>query len=476
MKKIIKLSDDVGYFRFKRLGNKILLVNDLGDHVFLPPADFDRFLAKGNKSGLKNLPELKKKDFLKTGIDTKKFIERFACKNEFLECGPCLHIVILTLRCNHRCIYCQASSESLHNRDLDMDKKTAAAAVEMIFSSPSKNIMIEFQGGEPLANFDVLKFIIQLAQNESRRSQKKMAASLVSNLSLMDDKKLDFLVKNKVSICTSLDGPEFLHNKNRIFNGGNSYQLTVDWIKKIEAKLSKRGDKVDAITTVTTHSLLYGKEIVDEYVKLGLPTLGLQFIQPFGLARKTLEMINYSPREFVSFYRQTLDYVIDLNWRGVDLMERYALHILPKILTDRSVNFFEMRSPCGAGIGQLAYNFNGDVYTCDEGRMLSRMGEESFRLGNISKNSYKEIIDNPTVKINCLASTLDGLPGCADCVYKPFCGVCPIFNFVHYGNIFSQAPNNDRCQIYRGMFDYIFEKLQEPKAMKVFKKWMRAAK
>ena len=134
-----------------------------------------------------------------------------------------------------------------------------------------------------------------------------------------------------------------------------------------------------------------------------------------------------------------------------------------------------MRSPCGAGIGQLAYNFNGNVYTCDEGRMLSRMGDESFLLGNVLKNDYQEIVGHQVVKSTCISSVLDGLPECCDCVYKPYCGVCPVYNHVEGGSIFARIPNNERCKIFKGIFDYIFEKLQDKKSASVFQHWLSAA-
>jgi len=70
-----------------------------------------------------------------------------------------------------------------------------------------------------------------------------------------------------------------------------------------------------------------------------------------------------------------------------------------------------------------------------------------------------------------LASCLDGLP-CQYCVYKPYCGTCPILNYSESGNIFPQLPNNSRCQINQGVFDYLFQKLKKnDKIRKVLKEW-----
>ncbi len=144
---------------------------------------------------------------------------------------------------------------------------------------------------------------------------------------------------------------------------------------------------------------------------------------------------------------------------------------LKKILTDEDPFHTEYRSPCGAVISQVVYNYNGDIYTCDEGRMLGMMGDESFKLGNIFENSYNDIIESPITKTMCLASCLEGLSGCSDCAYKPYCGVCPIYNYFWHKNLFGQMSNNDRCKINKGILDFIFENLKNKKIEKIFRNW-----
>ncbi|TSC53064.1 MAG: His-Xaa-Ser system radical SAM maturase HxsB, partial [Parcubacteria group bacterium LiPW_39] len=293
------------------------------------------------------------------------------------------------------------------------------------------------------------------------------------NLSLMDKAKLDWLFKKKVVFCTSLDGPEFLHNNQRVFADGNSYKETVRWLKIIKKKYKTIGYRINALTTITKHSLPFWREIVDTYVKAGLPTIILRFLNPFGLAQKTASQIKYSADEFIDFYKKALDYIIKLNLQSKKIREGYAVITLQKIFGDTDPNFLDLRSPCGAGIGQLAYNFNGDVYTCDEGRMLSRMGDESFKLGNVLKNSYEDLMGHQVVKSCVIASTLEGLPECCHCVYKPYCGTCPVFNYKEQGNIFPQIPTNERCRIFKGIFDYLFLKLQDKKTYDIFKEWWK---
>lgn len=467
----------LGFFRFKKLNQKYLLTNDSGNYLFLKKEEFKAFLEdKLNKSGEPYL-SLVKKNFVKDELDIDKAIARYRSKTNFLFEGPSLHIVIPTLRCNQQCIYCHASAQSINQTDKDMDNETASKILDVIFNSTSSFIAIEFQGGEPLVNWPLIKFFIAEAQKKNKKFKKQLEIRLVSNFSLMTEERYNYLLKNNVSFCVSLDGPKQLHIKNRPMRGGNSYVNVAKWIRVFNRDypaLLKKGYiwKMSARATISRFSLNYYKAIIDECVKLGLVDIFLYPLDPFGFSAKNWQTIGYTAEEFIDFYKKSLDYIIRLNFKGKNFLERMAKLFLIKILTDEDPNMMELRSPCGAGIGQLAYNYNGDIYTCDEGRMMSMMGDESFRLGNVRENSYQEIVSNPIARTLCEASCLDGLPQCSECAYKSYCGVCPIYNYFMQGNIFGQMPNNDRCKINKGILDCLFTRMENKKIKKVFEKWI----
>jgi uncharacterized protein len=468
--------EKIGFFRFKQLNGQYFITNDIGEFAFLTPQEFDLFLSgKIEQACPDKYSELQNKSFIRNRLNFDRLSQKFASKNMFLGQGPSLHIVVVTLRCDHRCIYCQAGSQPLTVKGLDMDIPTAQKVVDVILESPSPTITIEFQGGEPLVNFDAVKFIVEYANKENKRRKKKLIFSLVSNFTFINQARLGFLINNNVGICTSLDGPEIPHNKNRISIGKNSsYHNAIKWLKIINKKIENNKRyrfRVNALTTVTKSSLSFPEEIIGEFVNLGLKGIHLRPVGPFGIDKKTWEKIGFSATEFVNFYRKALDYIIELNLKGKEFYERTAKIFLTKILTDKDPNFLDIRSPCGAGTGQLAYNYNGDVYTCDEARMLVAAGDESFRLGNVFEDNYTKIIGNDILKTICVASCLDGLPSCCECAYKPYCGVCPIYNYVVEGNIFSTNPYNERCKINMGIMDYLFEKMRVPEIKSVFSKW-----
>lgn len=465
--------EKVAYFRFKKIKSRYLLTNEVGDFVFLNKRDFDKYVAGELPEKSKKMVELKEKGFIRTHLDFSRLIEIYKNKHAVITDGPGLHIIVVTLRCNHKCLYCHASAVSDDKISYDMSEDVARRTVDLIFQTPSNYIAIEFQGGEPLLNWPVVKFIIEYARTKNKKEKKELDIRLISNFSLMNDTRISFLLKNKVSLCSSLDGPEYVHNKNRIYLNGSSHKEVVHWLKKA-GKLYKKefpNSIPAAVTTVTRFSLPYYKEIVDEYVDLGLNNIYLRPLNPFGFAQKTWKTIGYSPEEYIKFYIKALDYIIKVNLKGTYIKEALASTLLVKILTAADPNHYDYRSPCGAGIGQIAYNYNGDIYTCDEGRMISQMGDESFRIGSV-KDKYKDLIDSPVTKSMCVASCTDSLAGCSDCVYKPYCGVCPVYNYSVGGNIFGQMTTNDRCKILKAIFEHLFIQLEDKKVSQVFESWL----
>ena len=460
----------LGFFRYKKLGKKYLLTNIVGRFAFLKPDEFKDFLEGKLDKHSVLYKDLLEKGFIKGGINEDKLSEEYHQRKNFLYHGPSLHIIVVTLRCNFKCIYCQASSTSLDKKGFDMTQETAKKVVDTIFEAPSPGITIEFQGGEPLVNWPIIQYIVKYAEEKNKKAHKDILFSLVSNLSLMTDDKYDFIKKHHISVCTSLDGPEKLHNKNRPYPGYNSYKVTTAWIQKMRKaeKKDKSLYRLSALLTVSRFSLKYPKQIVDEYLKWGFTGIHLRPLSNLGLSARFHKQIGYTVDEFLKFWKKAMDYIIKINLSGKWFFERGTAIMLEQILTDKAPNFVDLRSPCGAGIGQLLYNYNGKVYTCDEARML---GDDTFLLGNVNKDSYKDIIMSPNLKAVVQASILENLPVDYD-AYEPYTGVCPVLNYAMYGDLFASTINNDVNKLHEGMLDYIFEKLEDENAKKVFDQWV----
>jgi His-Xaa-Ser system radical SAM maturase HxsB len=450
---------------FRRVGDRFVVTTDAGDFAFVDEAELAA-LVRGDLPPGTRRDELTRKGLLPVPEGLAHSVRKLREKRSFLDAGPNLHIVVVTLRCDHRCVYCHASRAGMHARDVDMSEETARRVVETAMSTTSPAVTIELQGGEPLAHFDRVRQVVDMAISLARDRGKTLDLSLVTGMTLMDDKKAEFLLDRRVQICTSLDGPQDLHDSLRPRKDGSSHALVVEWIEKLNRAYRDRGldpdlYHVDALVTVARPSLGRARDIIDEYIRLGLKTIHLRPLNPLGLARRNEDEYGYGPREFLEFYREGLRYLVRKNLDGLEILEKMTSVFLKKVLEDRDPGFLDIRSPCGGGIGQLAYDFDGSVYTCDEGRMLARMGDPAFRVGRVDETPYQAMMTSPATRIVCLASCLEGSAACLACAYRPYCGTCPVLSYSQQGDPFGVIPATDRCQIHKGVLDEIFRMLIE---------------
>ena len=480
--KALQTADEspLGFFRFREVDGAYLITSDTGKWIFLTPEEFADLIQGKIQPQDPLYQELARRNLIRPAFNVEREVQDYQSKTSFLMAGPTLHIMIVSLRCNHVCRYCHASRKGMDQHQFDMSIETADSVLELIFETTAEDITIEFQGGEPLANWDVVEHVIEKAGEMGRASSKKLSFSLVSNLTLMDDEKLAFLLDHNVQMCTSVDGPGALHNDNRLYSDGNSFDETVAWIKKINEGYASRGldpslYHVEALLTVTRKTLPLWKEVVDTYLELGCQALYLRPLNPFGFAKGTFEKIGYTADEFLDFYKKALAYIVQKNKEGHDILERFAAIFLTKMLTPFDPNFLDIRSPCGAAIGQVAYNYDGKIYTCDEGRMVAQMGDDAFEIGTVGESSYRDVMEHDTVKAIAVASCLDGLPDCVDCAYKPYCGTCPVYNYTEQGNIFQQARTNEKCRTHKSVMDHLFTLLHQgdEETVEILSRWTK---
>jgi His-Xaa-Ser system radical SAM maturase HxsB len=442
----------INNYRAKRFGDKYFVTTDHGSNCVLSEEEFRKL--KQNNIGGELKEKLEEREIILTGRNNNEAVRLMRNRYHYLMSGSSLHIIVVTLRCNMNCVYCHASSKPKDKKEFDMSKETAKNTVDFIFQSPTKSIGIEFQGGEPLLNWDVVKYITEYSQEKGKELEKDVKISLVTNLSEMDDEKMDYLIKHDVYVCTSLDGPKELHDYNRNFAGGSSYEQVTKWVKRFNKEYEERGikdKKVYALATLTRKSLSYPKEIVDEYVKFDFGFVHLRFLSRIGIAKQMWPKISYSIDEYLDFWKKAVEYIRQLNKEGKNIGERMANIMALKMCTESGPNYVDLRSPCGAAIGQLAYNYNGDIYTCDEARMIE---DDLFLLGNVKKDKYKETVtcDKACAVVN---ASINDQYVCNSCVYKPYCGVCPVLNYINQGSIIGKIPETDRCKIFKEQFDWV---------------------
>jgi sulfatase maturation enzyme AslB (radical SAM superfamily) len=301
--------------------------------------------------------------------------------------------------------------------------------------------------------------------------------ALVTNLTLMSEEKLEYLLKHNIQISTSLDWDEETHNFNRTFKDWNSFEKVVYWIKRINSEYERMWvkQKVWALLTVTKKTLDKHKETIDAYVEAWLGWIFLRPLNPYGFAAADLEKLWYTSEEFIEFYKKSMDYIIELNKSWTKFKEMLSSMYLSKILTDKDPNFLDERSPCWACIWQVAYNYDGKIYSCDEWRMLWRMWDDNFLMTEVTdswEETYKNMIQSETTKIMVQASTLDWLPWFNDWVYKPYIWVCPIHSYKTSWNIIPNYSKDHKKVLDYAVLDFIFEKLKDNENKNLFEKWL----
>jgi His-Xaa-Ser system radical SAM maturase HxsB len=449
-------------FRTKKVNNHLLVVTEQGSWIALTKEEYKSFMGGRAVGALLSL--LEAKGIAITEDNTNSILELQKKRNYFLKFGTTLHIIVSTLRCNQQCIYCHSAAFGPDNKEKDMSIETAQKILDFIFQTPAKGIKIEFQGGETLLNFDVFKFIVKNAKELSMVKNKKLKMSLVTNLTLLDDHKLEWIAKEGVDISTSLDGPKEIHDMNRPYFGGTG---TYDEVIRMMRKCREKNVPVGALMVTTRHSFADPEGIIDEYVKQGMRVIQLKYINKLGFADTHWQELGYTPEEYIQFWKRCMDYMIEQNKKGKRIMERITLLMLQKILTPTDPGFLDFRNPCGTVIGQMSYNYNGDIFPCDEAR-----AHEIFNLGNVCEKRYKEVIASPKAQ-NMIKAAVNETLYCDACIYKPFCGACPVMSYAEEGNIIPKIAKNSRCKIFKAQFDYLFDKLLfDNEARKVLVSWL----
>lgn len=370
-----------------------------------------------------------------------------------------LHMFVVTLRCEHTCRYCQVSRQSSAADEFDMTQETAEAALALVFASPSPHLKIEFQGGESLLNFPLIRWIVERAVELNEAHQRELAFVIATNLAVIDDDMLDFCCTHDIAISTSLDGPPDLHNGNRRRPGQDSWDCAVDGIRRVVDRLGPNA--VSALMTTTEASLDQPEAIIDTYLALGLHAIFLRPISPYGFATRLRGGGQYDTERWLSFYRRGLAHVIALNRSGAVMTEIYAAIIARKIFTNDDPGYVDLTSPSGIGIGGIVYNYDGGVYASDEGRMLAEMGDHTFRLGTVH-DDYRHLLMSETLLNPLWESYTLAVPKCDLCAFESYCGADPTYHHVTAGDFVGHKTFSGFCQRNTGIFTHLLTAAEDP--------------
>lgn len=463
-------------FQFKRTNNNdVLMVNEAGDFTFISNEDFLLFVKHQLQKNSNSYNNLKSHLFLATEelpVSIRQTAARYSTRKAFLRDFTALHMMVITLRCNQKCEYCQVSCADEDAKKFDMSEETAKKIVDMIFQSPILCPKIEFQGGEPTLNWKVITTTVEYAENIAKEKNKKVNFVICTNLTNIREDKLLYCKEHNICISSSLDGPRILHDECRKTKNGNG---TYDkFLEKLALTRSVLGeDSVNALMTTTSKNLNSIEDVVDEYIRQGFHGIFIRALNPYGFAAEKSSELGYDTDSFVNKYFEALDYIIELN-KKIYFQEFFASLLLARILTPFSTGFVDLQSPSGAGICGTIYDYDGSVYPADEARMLARMGDNHFCLGNVANNSYKEIFTGEKLKNITRNSCVEVTAPCAWCVYQAYCGCDPVRNYLETGHEERNMASSPFCNKYKKILDGIFDRLRNADEMTkdIFWSWI----
>lgn len=461
-------------FEFKRKDSHVLLVNECGDYAEVTPEVFAHLAEKRFDAIPKDvLLRLESRALIADArhVETALMLaaNKYRSRREYLHTSTALHMLVVTLRCNHRCEYCQVSSAEDDAYKYDMPPEVAEKVVDLVFQSPSPVLKIEFQGGDALLNWKTVMAAVRHAERLNETAKRQLEFVACTNLYALNEQHLKDAKEHRIMLSTSLDGPKCLHDLHRVLRTkGSSYDRFVYNLERARECLGH--DSVHALMTASSDSLNQVKEIIDEYRKLGFTGVFFRALNPYGDAYKN--KLYYKPEQFVEMYKKGLDYIIEINKKGEPFVEYYTALLVRRILTPYPTGFVDLQSPSGAGVSGVIYDYTGDVYPADEARMLARMGNTSFRLGNVFRNTYKDIFLSDTLKEIVTSSCVETIPGCSTCAYRTYCGVDVFRNYLETGDIANVRSESFFCRKQTLIFDYLFERLKDPEFLKIVGSWI----
>lgn len=446
----------ISFERLKK--NKYIVTNDYGFYINLSREKLEKYI-KNNKN--KKFDKLKNNQFIDEYLDINMLCDIISERFFLNYTGPQDHIISITRKCNLACKYCSINRP----QNKDMSIITAKKIVDFIFSIKKEHYYIEITGGEPFKNFKILKFLVEYTQKKSIKENKTIHFSIVSNLIYLNDNLIDFIKKHKITVCTSIDAVNKIHNALR----GN-YLKTVSNLSKL-LKLHRNGyiEQPNVITTITKDLLNKEDDIINFYLRLNINRIQLGVLEKMGRAIERWNMIGYSLDDYFKFYQRAIKKIIDINInKNIPLYEKGLFLLIYPIITKRN---FRARSI--DIIHRFAYDVDGNIYPSDEGRILGENKDTFFKIGNVYNNSFKDVIINNKSKaiflyyLNYLTQ-----PYCSRCPYAFFCVIHPYFNYITQKNIYGNMVTNERCALFKKIFNMIFNMIENKKIANVFRKWV----
>lgn len=333
--------------------------------------------------------------------------------------------------CNLRCSYCFASEGDFGcGREL-MPLKTAKKSVDFLIehSGKIKNLEMDFFGGEPLMNWNVVKETVKYARSLEKKYNKNFRFTLTTNGILLDDEKIDFINDEIYDVVLSLDGRKEINDKYRITKTKKgSYDIVLPKFQKL---ISRRGNKSYYVRgTYTKDNLDFTKDVMHLY-DLGFKNISMEPVlcdKNFG-SSVNKEDISKVLAEYENLCRE----LIKMKKSGKEInFFNFNIDL------DKGPCVLKRLKGCGCGNDYVAITPNGDIFSCHQ-----LVGENEFKMGNVNSGTFDD-----NIKKRFLNTSIYHKEKCQNCWVKFYCsGGCAAKNYQHCGNI--MIPFDINCEMQK---------------------------
>lgn len=430
-------------------------MNELSESLYLYKNDEKQvsYLYDLNSSKQYRIPYSKSNNLDQKSID---LINSFVTEPKEKRLDKLEHLrLVLTNRCNLRCIYCYANGGSYNQELLDMSQYTIINAVKFFYNKFNWIHQISFFGGEPLIKIDLIEetcnFIVELCK---KNNCKIPIFSMVTNGVLLDEKAINIIKKYNISINVSLDGPKEFNDKQRKFVKDTKSVFNI--VDKNVKNLRKY--KKFSIESTCTN-------ILNEF------DYNFEYIQKFFKERYCIDRVNVSAAMIVN------DVDISLDLQGEKRKERYLFTIVERFFNNLEEKYvfndiiirllntyfsdYYCDSFCDAGITQFTVSMNGDVYPCQ----LFLSNSEN-NLGNVNEFDYEKL-DAFKEKHK------KNFSKCQKCGYKRFCQTCLCKRSeIEYDNNYCNEVKRGVSFFLKNIFDLkTNDKIKYEKLLKEYKEF-----
>lgn len=364
---------------------------------------------------VKELLELRNAGMLFTEDIYEKYIGEFKNRQTVVK-ALCLHIAH---DCNLACRYCFAEEGEYHGRRALMSFEVGKKALDFLVANSGNrvNLEVDFFGGEPLMNWQVVKELVQYGRSLEEPHHKKFRFTLTTNGVLLDDEVLEFVNREMANVVLSIDGRKEVHDRMRPHRGGQgSYDEVVPKYQRVAESREQMNYYVRG--TFTHHNLDFAEDVMH------LADLGFEQI--------SVEPVVAADTEEYALREEDVPKILEE-------YDRLAVEYIKRKKEGKGFNFFHYMidleggpcvakrlSGCGSGTEYLAVTPWGDFYPCHQ-----FVGQEDFLMGNV-----EEGIVRPDIREHFKGCNVYAKPQCRDCFAKFYCsGGCAANAYNFTGDI-----------------------------------------